>query len=79
MIVQLCQLVSIASLQLTGYPLMFSQSVTKLYNRFIFMGGMLMICSLIVIRITINSSTPRHLNLLGDVFVDVFMCHVDVC
>ena len=65
MIVQLCQLVSITSLQLTGYPLMFSlllsESVTKLYNRFIFMGGMLMICSLIVIRITINSSTPRHL------------------
>ena len=83
MIVQLCQLVSITSLQLTGYPLMFSlllsESVTKLYNRFIFMGGMLMICSLIVIRITINSSTPVILNLLGGVFVDVFMCHVDVC
>ena len=42
MIVQLCQLVSITSLQLTGYPLMFSlllsESVTKLYNRFICHG-----------------------------------------
>lgn len=83
MIVQLCQLVSITSLQLTGYPLMFSlllsESVTKLYNRFICHGWHVNDMFVNSNKNNYQSSTPVILNLLGDVFVDVFMCYVDVC
>lgn len=82
MIVQLCQL-SITSLQLTGYPLMFSlllsESVTKLYNRFICHGWHVNDMFVNSNKNNYQSSTPVILNLLGDVFVDVFMCYVDVC
>ena len=82
MIVQLCQL-SITSLQLTGYPLMFSlllsESVTKLYNIFICHGWHVNDMFVNSNKNNYQSSTPVILNLLGDVFVDVFMCYVDVC
>ena len=61
------------------FSLLLSESVTKLYNRFICHGWHVNDMFVNSNKNNYQSSTPVILNLLGDVFVDVFMCYVDVC